>query len=43
VVDAEVEFIVAGSNRHLGVGMRIIGCARFEDDVAVVFESTYQA
>ena len=42
VVDTEVEFLVAGSNRHVGVGIRVISCAWFEDDVAVVLETTNQ-
>ena len=41
-MDAEVEFLVAGSNRHLGVGLWIVSHARLEDNVPVIFESTYQ-
>jgi len=39
-VNAEVEFFVAGSNCHLGVGLRIITCAWLEHNVSVVFEAT---
>jgi len=42
MVDAEAEFLVAGSNRHAGVGMRIIGRTRFEHNVAVVLEALYR-
>ena len=42
VVDAEVELLVAGSNRHFGIRIWIISSAWFEDDVAVVFEPSYQ-
>ena len=41
-MDAEVEFLVAGSNRHLGVRMRIIRCAWFEHNVSIELESTNQ-
>jgi len=42
VVDAEIEFLIAGSNCHLCIRIWIISCARFEHKVAVVFETSYQ-
>jgi len=42
VVDAEVEFLVADSNRYRGVGMWIVARARLEHNVAVIFECSHR-